>query len=108
MLEGVCQIVADESKPASSTDLGGLIRNLHELTKIAEREMHAVVLSCARARRQMLGQLPPSNPPLRYRRPPRPAGAGRGALVIAHGSGLPTWSRLPHEALRMILDDQVA
>src|SRR3546814_330152 len=44
MLEGVCQIVADESKPASSTDLGGLIRNLHELTKIAEREMHAVVL----------------------------------------------------------------
>src|SRR3546814_20021228 len=64
MLEGVCQIVADESKPASSTDLGGLLRNLHELTNIAEREMHAVFLSFARACRQMLGPLPPSKPPL--------------------------------------------
>src|SRR3546814_12243268 len=73
MLEGVCQIVADESKQARSTDHGGLIRNHHELTKIAERAMHEVVRTCGRARRQMEDELQPANPPLHTSRP----GSGR-------------------------------
>ena len=32
--------------------------NIRELTKFAEHEMHEVVLSCTRARRQMLAAMP--------------------------------------------------
>jgi len=31
---------------------------MREMTKIAEREIHAVVLACTRARRQLLASLP--------------------------------------------------
>jgi hypothetical protein len=35
---------------------------MREMTRIAEHEMHEVVLSCKRARRQMLAGLPASKP----------------------------------------------
>jgi len=41
-------------KPAREADLAGTLRNVRELTRIAEQEIHAAVLSCARARRSML------------------------------------------------------
>jgi hypothetical protein len=54
MLEGVRRLAADTSKPAREADLAGTLRNVRELTRIAEQEIHAAVLSCTRARRSML------------------------------------------------------
>ena len=53
MLQGVRNLATDETKPASAADIIGTLRNLRELTRIAEQEMHIAVLSCARARRSM-------------------------------------------------------
>jgi hypothetical protein len=41
-------------------------RNIRELTKVGEREIHEVALSCTRARRQLLNSTPITkpNPPL--------------------------------------------
>jgi hypothetical protein len=38
--------------------------HFRELTKITEHEMHELVLSCTRARRQMLRALPAARPVL--------------------------------------------
>jgi hypothetical protein len=46
------------AKPAFSDDIADTIRNIGKLTTIAEREIHATVLSCARARRQRLAAMP--------------------------------------------------
>ena len=40
------------------------LRHMREMTKNAEHEMNAVVLSCTRARRQMLTALPAKKPTL--------------------------------------------
>jgi hypothetical protein len=37
---------------------------VREMTKIAEHEIHAIVLSCARARRQVLAVSPATKPTL--------------------------------------------
>jgi hypothetical protein len=37
-------------------------RNIRELTKVGEREIHEVVLSCTRARRQVLNFVPTTKP----------------------------------------------
>jgi hypothetical protein len=58
MLEAARSLAIDWTKPASSDDIAGTIRNIGKLTTIAEQEMHATVLSCARARRQMLAAMP--------------------------------------------------
>jgi hypothetical protein len=58
MLEGARSLAMDWAKPAFSDDITDTIRNIGKLTMIAEREMHATVLSCARARRQMLAAMP--------------------------------------------------
>jgi hypothetical protein len=49
----VRSLATDETKPASAADITGTLRNVRELTRIAEQEMHITVLSCARARRSM-------------------------------------------------------
>ena len=51
MLQSVRSLATDETKPASAADVAGTLRNLRELTRIAEQEMHVAVLSCTRARR---------------------------------------------------------
>jgi hypothetical protein len=56
-LEGAPSLAMDWAKPASD-DIADTIRNIGKLTTIAEREMHATVLSCARARSQMLAAMP--------------------------------------------------
>jgi hypothetical protein len=40
------------------------LRLMREMTKNAEHEIHAVVLSCTRARRQFLASLPAMKPTL--------------------------------------------
>jgi len=52
----------DESKAATSQDIEAVLRNMREMTKIAEHEMHAVILACTRARRQLLATLPATKP----------------------------------------------
>jgi hypothetical protein len=54
----------DETKAATDQDLQISFRNVREMTKIAEHEIHAIVLSCARARRQVLAVLPTTKPTL--------------------------------------------
>ena len=51
-----------EAPAAAFEDVEKMVRHLHEMTKIAEQEMHAVVLSCARARRQIHAGLPTKKP----------------------------------------------
>jgi hypothetical protein len=44
MFAGICELLADSSKPASAADLQGLMDNIAKLTAIAETEMHDVVM----------------------------------------------------------------
>jgi hypothetical protein len=52
------------TKAATNQDVQTSLRNVREMTKIAEHEIHAIVWSCARARRQMLVVLPATKPTL--------------------------------------------
>jgi hypothetical protein len=54
LFAAIAELMADEAKPATAAALGETLRHTREMTKIAEREMHAVVLACTRARRQIL------------------------------------------------------
>ena len=48
----------------TAADIAQTRRNIRELTKVGEREIHEVVLSCARARRQLLNSVPTTNQPV--------------------------------------------
>jgi hypothetical protein len=56
------EVAKDASKPAEPADITGAIGHFREMTRIAELEMHAAVLSCTRARRQMLRTLAVTRP----------------------------------------------
>jgi hypothetical protein len=62
MLEGMHELAENLAKPAEPADIAETLGHLRELTRIAEREMHAAVLSCARAQRQMMRMLPAASP----------------------------------------------
>jgi hypothetical protein len=64
MLEGIRLLMEDKTKTGAHSEITETIHNLRELTKIAEHEMHEVVLSCKRARRQLLRQFSASKPVL--------------------------------------------
>lgn len=64
MFAGVADVVAGERVTGSKKDIEKTLRHLREMTKNAEHEMHAIVLSCTRARRQMLASLPATKPTL--------------------------------------------
>jgi hypothetical protein len=64
ILAGAVNLLDDSSKPAESDDLKGLVRNIQELTIIAETEMNKTILSCKRARSQLLEQIPATKPTL--------------------------------------------
>ena len=51
MLEGVRELADDPTKPAGQADIAVTFGHLREFTRIAEHEMHELVLSCTRARR---------------------------------------------------------
>jgi hypothetical protein len=64
MLAGAIDLLDDSSKVAEPDDLRGLVRNFQEISIILETEMNKAVLSCVRARRQLLEQIPASKPAL--------------------------------------------
>jgi hypothetical protein len=58
----VTDVATDETKPGTLKDIKGTFQQMHEMTKIAEHEMHAIVLACKRARKQMSAGLPAKRP----------------------------------------------
>jgi len=64
LMAAVLHMARDETKAVSNQDIQTSLRNVREMTKIAEHEIHAIVLSCARSRRQMLAVLPATKPTL--------------------------------------------
>jgi len=54
IFDGLHELTCNPAKPASADDIPQTRRNIREMTKIGEREIHEVVLSCTRARRQLL------------------------------------------------------
>jgi hypothetical protein len=64
LLRGVCEVARDPTKPASADDIAQTRRHISELTEICEREIHAALLSCTRARRQMSNSASTTRPTL--------------------------------------------
>jgi hypothetical protein len=64
LFQAVLDVAADETKSTTDRDMETTLRRMGEMTTIAEREMHSVVLSCKRARKQMLAGLPARKPTL--------------------------------------------
>jgi hypothetical protein len=64
LIAGVLDVATDANKAASVGDIKGTLRQMREMTRIAEHEMHEVILSCKRARRDMLVSLPARKPTL--------------------------------------------
>ena len=64
MLTGVVDLLNDSSKPAKPEDLKALVRNIQGLTLILETEMNKTILSCKRARINLLEQMPAIKPTL--------------------------------------------
>jgi hypothetical protein len=64
LLRGVSEVARDPAKPASANDIAQTRRHISELTAICEREIHAALLSCTRARRRMPNSVPNTKPTL--------------------------------------------
>ena len=64
LMAGIVDMVPDTTKTTTEKEIEGTLRQIGELTKIAEHEIHEVVLSCTRARRQMLAAMPAKKPTL--------------------------------------------
>jgi hypothetical protein len=62
LIAGLLDVATNGNKVASAGDIEGTLRHMREMTRIAEHEMHAVVLSCKRARRDRLASLPARKP----------------------------------------------
>jgi hypothetical protein len=58
----VAALATDDAKPATDKDMETTLRHMREMTRNAEHEIHAIVLACTRARRQMLAGMPTSKP----------------------------------------------
>jgi hypothetical protein len=54
MMAGLCELVSRDPHTDERTKLDTTFRHLRELTRTMEAEIPEAVLSCARARRQML------------------------------------------------------
>lgn len=54
MMGGICELVSRDPDTDDRTKLETTFKHLRELTRIMETEIHEAVLSCTRARRQML------------------------------------------------------
>jgi hypothetical protein len=64
MLEASRTLAEDPTKPAEPAHIAVTLRHFRELTRIAEHEIHEALLSCTRARRQMVRALPTTKPVL--------------------------------------------
>jgi hypothetical protein len=49
---------SDDTKTATDKAIETTLRHMREMTKNAEHEMHAIILSCKRTRKQTLAALP--------------------------------------------------
>jgi hypothetical protein len=58
------ELAGNPTKPVTADDIAQTRRNIRELTKVGEREIHEVVLSCTRSRRQLLNSMPTTKPTL--------------------------------------------
>jgi hypothetical protein len=58
----VFEVVSDETKSATERDMETTLRHMREMTKSAEHEVHAIVMASARARKQMLAEMPTRRP----------------------------------------------
>jgi hypothetical protein len=54
MMSGICELVSRDPHADTRAQLDTTFRHLRELTLIMETEIHEAVLSCTRARRQMI------------------------------------------------------
>ena len=54
--EGIRVLAVDETTPAAPSEIADTLCHVRELTRISEHEIHAAVLACTRARRQLLRQ----------------------------------------------------
>jgi hypothetical protein len=66
IFDGLYELAGNPTKTVTADDIAQTRRNIRELTKVGEREIHEVALSCTRARRQLLNSTPITkpNPPL--------------------------------------------
>ena len=63
MIRGVVDLLERETaSPGPEEDLTGTLKNVQELSGIAEKELHAVVLACKQARRPMLSTVTGDKP----------------------------------------------
>jgi hypothetical protein len=62
MMAGIVELVDRDPIAGDRTQLEATFRSLRDLTRIMEGEIHEAVLSCTRARRQMLEGIPTTNP----------------------------------------------
>jgi len=64
IFDGLHELSGNPTKRMTADDIAQIRRNVRELTKIGEREIHEAVLSCTRARRQFLNAVPSKKPTL--------------------------------------------
>ena len=62
MMAGICELVSRDPDVDDRSQLDTTFKHLRELTRIMETEIHEAVLSCTRARRQMLDGVLTANP----------------------------------------------
>ena len=63
MIRGILDLLERESAPpASAEDLAGMLKNVGELSHIAEKELHAVMVACKRTRQQTLSTIAVDKP----------------------------------------------
>ena len=62
LFEAVVRLAGDDTKQPTDKGVEPTLRRMHEMTKIAEHEIHAVVLACTRARKQMIAGMPTTRP----------------------------------------------
>jgi hypothetical protein len=62
LFEAVMRLAKDDTKQPADEGIETTLRRMCEMTKIAEHEIHAVVLACTRARKQMMAGMPTTRP----------------------------------------------
>ena len=64
LFAAVLNVAGDDSITGTEKDRGRTLEHTRTMTRNAEHEMHEIVLSCARARRQSLASVPARKPTL--------------------------------------------
>lgn len=62
MMAGICEVISRDQNADNLKDVEPTFQHLRELTRIIETEIHEAVLSCTRARRQMLESVHTTRP----------------------------------------------